>query len=136
MIWISLVVFLLLAAGVILLFGLTPEDITLYAVWRRPDLKVTVLGTDEIKSMTEQGDTITLYIYSSYNTTVLETNQPVKWSYPSNGVLYNIVEQENRFFFVPSNVGSGNNYKNATITVTSEDGQQITVIVNPVDGKP
>ena len=28
MIWISLVVFLLLAAGVILLFGLTPEDIT------------------------------------------------------------------------------------------------------------
>ena len=28
MIWISLVVFLHLAAGVILLFGLTPEDIT------------------------------------------------------------------------------------------------------------
>ena len=116
---------------------LTPEDITLYAVWRRPDLSVTNNGGTEVQSKTLSGNTLTMYIYNMWNTTMLQANQPVTWSYDdAGGVITDIVTHETTFFFDTVYNASGPYYRAATITATADDGQVFKIVIYPVQGKP
>ena len=113
---------------------LTAEDITLYAVWKRPDLVVTAVGADEIKSQTMNSGTLYLYVYSDWNATMLKANQPVTWTYPAGtGTLYNVTEHATDLIFTAVYSGAG---KVASITATADDGQTFTVMVVPEEGHP